>query len=105
MQNMNHMLKQAQKLQQEMLKVQAELEQKEFSFRAGGDMVAVTVNGKKEVKSITLNKDVVDPNDLEMLQDLIVSAVNGAIQKANDEMNAGMKDLTKGLNLPSGFSL
>ena len=105
MNNMEQMIKQAQKMQQEMMRNQKELEKKEFSGVAGGDMVHVTVSGKKEVKNIRLSKEVVDPKDIEMLQDLIVSATNSALQKAGDEANIGLKHLTQGMNLPPGLSL
>ena len=79
--NMN-MIKQAQKLQQDMLKMQAEVEEKEYEASAGGGVVTARVNGKKELLSISIEPDAVDPEDVEMLQDLIVAAVNEAIRKA-----------------------
>ena len=101
MNQMNNMLKQAQKLQQEMLKAQQELETKEFSASSGGDLVTVVINGKKEAKKIKISKEVVDPKEIEVLEDLIVSAYNSAIAKADEEAKGGLQDLTKGLNLPN----
>ena len=96
--NMN-MIKQAQKMQQDMQKMQAELEEKEYTARSGGGVVEAVVNGKKELKAITIDPDAVDPEDVEMLQDLIVAAVNEAIRTAETEMSANMSKLTGGLNL------
>lgn len=84
--NMNTLMQQAKKMQEQMLKAQEELEQTEVIGKAGGDMVTVTMNGKKEIKSIKLNKAAVDPDDVEMLEDLIIVAINDASQKA-DELN------------------
>ncbi len=97
---MNNMLKQAQKLQQEMLKAQQKLENKEFSASSGGDLVTVTINGKKEAKKIKISKEVVDPKEVEVLEDLIVSAYNSAIAKADEEAKSGLQGLTKGFNIP-----
>lgn len=96
--NMN-MIKQAQKMQQDMLKVQAEAEEKEYEASAGGGVVKATVNGKKELVSVTIDPAAVDPEDVEMLQDLIVAAVNEAIRKAETSMADSMSKLTGGLNL------
>lgn len=97
--NMN-MLKQAQKMQQDMQRIQAELEAKEYTAQAGGGVVSATVSGKRELVSITIDPEAVDPEDVEMLQDMIVAAVNEAIRTAEGEMAAGMQQLTGGLNLP-----
>ena len=87
--NMN-MIKQAQKMQQDMQKMQAELEEKEYSAKAGGGVVEAVVTGKRELKSITIDPDAVDPEDVEMLQDLIVAAVNEALRTAETDMSTNM---------------
>ncbi len=96
--NMN-MIKQAQKMQAEMLKMQAEMEEKTFSAQAGGGMVTAVVNGKYELVSIEIDPEAVDPEDVEMLQDMVVAAVNEAMRAAQNAANAGMSKLTGGLNL------
>ena len=85
--NMNALMQQAKKMQEQMQKAQEELEQAEIVGKAGGEMVVVTMNGKKEIKSIKLDKTAVDPDDIEMLEDLIIVAIKDASQKA-DEMSA-----------------
>ena len=97
--NMN-MIKQAQKMQQDMLKAQEELETKTYEAGAGGGVVSATVSGKKELVSVTIDPEAVDPDDVEMLQDLIVAAVNEALRKASDDASSQMSKLTGGLNLP-----
>ena len=99
--NMN-MIKQAQKMQQDMLKMQQELQEKEYQAAAGGGVVSATVNGKHELKSLTIDPEAVDPEDVEMLQDLIISAVNEALRQAEEAMDGKMNALTSGLGL-SGF--
>ena len=96
--NMN-MIKQAQKMQQEMLKMQAEMEEKKYDATAGGGMVKATVNGKHEVMGIEIDPEAVDPEDVEMLCDMIKAAVNEAFRKAEADMNAGMSKITGGMNL------
>lgn len=96
--NMN-MIKQAQKMQQDMMKMQTELEEKEYEASAGGGVVTAKVNGKKELISITIDPEAVDHEDVEMLQDMIVAAVNEAIRKADSSMAESMSKLTGGLNL------
>ncbi len=96
--NMN-MIKQAQKMQQEMLKMQEEMEQKLYTASAGGGVVEASVNGKHEVKSLTIDPEAVDPDDVEMLQDLIIAAVNEAMRAAESDAAASMSKLTGGLNL------
>ena len=93
-----NMMKQAQKMQEEFLKMQQELENTEFSATAGGGAVKATMVGTRSLKSIEISPDAVDPDDVEMLQDLIVAAVNEAISKADDATNAAMSKLT-----PMGF--
>lgn len=84
--NMNALMQQAKKMQEQMAKAQEELEQAEIVGKAGGEMVTVTMNGKKEIKSIKLDRTAVDPDDVEMLEDLIIAAINDASSKA-DEMS------------------
>ncbi len=100
--NMN-MLKQAQKMQQDMLKMQEEMESREYDASAGGGMVKAVVNGKHEVLSLTINPEAVDPEDVEMLQDMVVAAVNEAMRKAESEAAQNMSKLTGGLNLGGLF--
>ena len=97
--NMN-MIKQAQKMQENMQKMQAELEAKEYSAQAGGGVVSATVTGKRELVSMTIDPEAVDPEDVEMLQDMIVAAVNEAIRSAETDMADNMRQITGGLNLP-----
>ena len=103
MPNMNNMMKQAQKMQKEMKKKQEELEQQEFEASAGGGAVTVKITGKKEVVSIQINEDVVDPDDVEMLQDLIMAAVNEGIRTAEDTVNKEMEKVTGDMNMPGLF--
>ena len=101
--NMNQMIKQAQKMQEQMLKMQEEMEIKTFTADAGGGAVSATVNGKKELLDIVLKEEVVDPDDIEMLQDLILAAVNEAMRKAEKDSEAQMGSLTGGMNIPGLF--
>ena len=98
--NMNNMIRQAQKMQQDMIKAQEELESKSYEAGAGGGVVTAVVSGKKELVSVTIDPEAVDPDDVEMLQDLIVAAVNEAMRKANEGVASQMSRLTGGLNLP-----
>ena len=98
--NMQGMIRQAQKMQEDMAKIQAELEEREFSATAGGGAVQVVMTGKKELKSVTLQPEVVDPEDIEMLQDLIVAAVNEAIRTVEETTNNEMGKVTSGLSIP-----
>jgi DNA-binding YbaB/EbfC family protein len=100
--NMGNMMKQMQKMQKQMETLQAELDVKEVEASAGGGAVSVTVNGKKEILNIVIEESVVDPEDIEMLQDLVMAAVNEAMRKAEDMMTQGMKKVTGGMNIP-GF--
>jgi hypothetical protein len=100
MKNMGNMMKQAQKLQSKMLKLQEELAEKTVETTAGGGMVKVVANGRQHILSITIEKEVVDPDDVEMLQDLILAAVNDALNKAQEMVTAEMSKLTGGLNIP-----
>ena len=101
--NMNNLIKQAQKFQKQMEDMQKELENKTFDASVGGGAVTATVSGKKQLVSIKINPEVVDPDDVEMLQDLIVSACNEALKKAEDETADGMKKATGGMNIPGMF--
>ena len=101
--NMSNLMKQAQRMQRQMEEGQKELETKEFTAAAGGGAVEVTVTGKKEVVKVKLSEEVVDPEDIEMLQDLIVAATNEALRKAEEENAAMMNRMTGGLG--GGFPL
>ena len=94
--NMNNLMKQAQRMQRQMEEGQKELETKEFTATAGGGAVEVTVTGKKEVVRVKLSEEVVDPDDIEMLQDLIVAATNEALKMAEDANNEMMGKMTGG---------
>ena len=97
--NMQQLMKQAQRMQENMQKKQAELNEREFSAAAGGGMVKVTVNGAREVLSVQIDPQCVDPDDVEMLQDLVLSAVNGALKEAAAAVEQEMGRLTGGMNL------
>ena len=101
--NQAAMLKQAQKMQQEMLRMQQEQEAKTFTAKSGGGMVAATVNGKHELVELTVNPEAVDPEDVEMLQDMIIAALNEAMRAADNEAANNMSKLTGGLNLGGLF--
>ena len=101
--NMNNILKQAQKMQENMQKMQEELESKELEASVGGGAVTVKVNGKKEVLDITIKPEVVDPDDIEMLQDLVLSAVNEALRNVEDMQASQMNKVTGGMNIPGLF--
>lgn len=95
--NMNNLMKQAQRMQRQMEESQKEMETKEFSAKAGGGAVEVVVNGSKEVLKVTLTPEVVDPDDIEMLQDLIVAATNEALKSVDEANQAMMSKMTGGL--------
>ena len=102
--NMNNLMKQAQRMQRQMEETTKELESKEFTASAGGGAVEVTVSGKKEVLSVKLSEEVVDPVDIEMLQDLIVAATNEALRKMEEESQSQMSKITGGLGgMGGGF--
>ena len=101
--NMQSMLKQAQKMQEDMQNAQAELEAKEYTATSGGNMVSATVNGKHELIGLSINPDVVDPDDVDMLEDLVTAAVNEAIRAAVSDSEARMGAITGGMNLPGMF--
>jgi len=101
--NMNNMMKQVQKMQKEMAKLQEEIEQRTVEASAGGGVVTVVASGKKEIMSITIKPEAVDPDDVEMLQDLVTAAVNEALRKVDEMLSKEMSKLTGGLNLPGGL--
>ena len=101
--NMQQLMKQAQRMQENMQKKQEELNAREFSASSGGGMVKVTVNGAREVLSVEIDPQCVDPDDVEMLQDLVLAAVNEALRTANDTTEREMSKLTGGLNMPGLF--
>ena len=100
---MNSVITQAKKMQEEMEKVQAEMEEKVIESTVGGGVVEVKVNGKKELLSVKIKPEAVDPEDVETLEDLILVAVNDAIKKADDMMSEGMNAITGGINIPGLF--
>ncbi|MEJ2659681.1 MAG: YbaB/EbfC family nucleoid-associated protein [Desulfobacteraceae bacterium] len=100
MKGMGNMMKQAQKLQAKMLKMQEELGDRTVETSAGGGMISVVANGRQQIVSITIDKEVVDPDDVEMLQDLVLAAVNDALTKAQEMVAGEMGKLTGGFNLP-----
>lgn len=95
--NMQQLMRQAQKLQEQMAKTQEELDEKEYAAQAGGGMVSVTVTGKREVKDLQIKPECVDPEDVEMLQDMILAAVNEALRMGEDARNAEMAKMTPGM--------
>lgn len=101
--NMNQMIKQAQKMQEDMANLQADLENREFTATAGGGMVEVTIDGKHLIKNIKINPEAVDPDDIEMLEDFITIAVNEAVEKATKTSEEEMGAITGGLNIPGMF--
>ncbi len=101
--NQAAMMKQAQKMQQEMLRMQEEMENKTYSATSGGGMVTASVNGKHQVMGLEIKPEAVDPDDVEMLQDMIIAAVNEAMRAAETDANNNMARLTGGLNLGGLF--
>ena len=104
-QNMNAMLKQAQKMQEDMAALQADLDEREYDISAGGGVVGVKINGKKEILSIDIKPEIVDPDDIETLSDILVAAVNEAIKRVDDTNNAEMSKITgsMGMGMPGLF--
>ncbi|MCS5609416.1 MAG: YbaB/EbfC family nucleoid-associated protein [Candidatus Poribacteria bacterium] len=100
MMDMNNLMKQAQKMQKRMLEIQEDLANRTVETTVGGGMVTAVANGQQELVSITISPDVVDPNDVEMLEDLIVAAVNEARNKAQELMGDEMSKLTGGIKIP-----
>ena len=103
MKGMGNLMKQAQQMQQRMVKLQEEMAQKTVEASVGGGMVTVTVNGKSELLQVKIEPQVVDPDDVEMLEDLIVAGVNEALRKAQEMVAAEMSKLTGGLKIPGLF--
>ena len=101
--NMSNLMKQAQKMQKQLEESQKELEEKEFSASSGGGAVEVTISGKKQVTAVKLKEEVVDPDDIEMLEDLIMAAMNEALRKVEEETQNSMGKLTGGLGMGGGF--
>ncbi|MBR1736246.1 MAG: YbaB/EbfC family nucleoid-associated protein [Firmicutes bacterium] len=101
--NMNNLMKQAQKMQKQMEQMQEDLKTKQFEVTSGGGAVKITINGKKEIQSIKIAPDVVDPDDIEMLEDLIMTAVNEAVRQAEDAINGEVGRITGGMSMPGGL--
>ena len=100
MKGMGNMMKQAQKMQSKMVKMQEELSNKTVEATAGGGMIKVVANGKQQIVSIDIEKEVVDPDDVEMLQDLILAAINDALAKSQEMVSGEMSKITGGMNIP-----
>ncbi len=100
MRGMGNMFKQAQKLQEKMLKLQEEMSEKTVEASSGGGMVRATANGRQQITALAIDREVVDPEDVEMLQDLIIAAVNDALSRSQEMMSAEMSKLTGGMNIP-----
>ncbi len=103
MANFNNLMKQAQQMQTKLATVQKELDAREFESSAGGGMVKVKVNGKQELLDITIDKECVDPNDVEMLQDLVKTAVNQAMTESSETVSNAMSKITGGMKIPGMF--
>jgi len=101
--NMNNMMKQMQKMQKKMEKAQEDLQAMTFEATAGGGMVTVTANGSKQITDVQIKEEVVDPDDVDMLQDLILAATNDVIKQIDDKTQETMGQFTKGMNLPGMF--
>jgi len=105
MRNLGNLMKQAQQMQSKMAEMQAELEAVEMTGTSGGGMVQLTLNGKGDVKKVKIDKSVVDPEEVEVLEDLLMAAFNDARQKVNTHAETEMQKLTGGLGLPGGLKL
>lgn len=105
MKNLGQLMKQAQQMQSKMAELQEKLAEQEIEGQAGGGMVKITVNGKNEVKAVKIDPSLVDPNDVEVLEDLVLAAFNDARAKVERYSQEQMQDLTGGLNLPPGFKM
>ena len=102
-QNMNAMIRQAQKMQEDMEALQADLDEREYDISAGGGVVGVKINGKKEIISIDIKPEIVDPDDIETLSDILVAAVNEAIKRVEDTNSAEMSKITGNVGIPGLF--
>lgn len=98
--SMNKMIKQAKKMQEQIAKMQAELEERELEVSSGGGAVTVVINGKQELASIKISPEVIDPDDVEMLEDLIMAAVNEGVRQSQEMVSSEMAKITGGLNIP-----
>ncbi|MBL0388998.1 YbaB/EbfC family nucleoid-associated protein [Tumebacillus sp. ITR2] len=103
MKNMQQLMKQAQKMQEQMMKAQEELGTKTVEGTAGGGVVSIVVSGHKQVQSVTIKPEAVDPDDVEMLQDLVLAAINEAMKKVDEMTQSEMGKYTKGMNMPGLF--
>ena len=103
MANFNQLMKQAQQMQTKLATVQKELDKKEFEASAGGSMVKVKVNGKQELLEISIDKECVDPEEVEMLQDMVKGAVNQALKESQETVSNAMSKITGGMNIPGMF--
>lgn len=103
-QNMNQMIRQAQKMQDQITELQADIEAREFTATAGGGVVEVTLSGKKEIKTLNLKPEVVDPEDIETLQDLIIAAINEAVNNIEATTETEMSKITGGVSIPGMFN-
>ncbi|MDR1210241.1 MAG: YbaB/EbfC family nucleoid-associated protein [Clostridiales bacterium] len=101
--NLNNLVKQAQKMQRQMADAQEELESREFEASAGGGAVKIVLTGRKEIKSVSISPDAVDPDDVETLEDLIKAAANEAFRQADETISREMAKITGGMNLPGGL--
>ena len=101
--NMNNLMKQAQQMQQKMATLQKELEARELDVSSGGGMVKIKITGKQEILELQLDKECVDPNDIEMLQELLVTAINQSIKESQDMVQSAMSKVTGGINIPGLF--
>ena len=102
-QNMQAMIRQAQKMQEDMAALQEDLDAREYEVKAGGGVVTVNINGKKEILSIDIQPEIVDPDDIETLSDILVAAVNEAIKRVETTNSTEMDKITKGMNMPGMF--
>ena len=102
-QNMNAMIKQAQKMQEDMENLQAELDEREYDISAGGGMVNLKINGKREIVAIDIKPEIVDPDDIETLSDILIAAINEGIKRVDDTNNAEMSKITGNMGMPGLF--
>ncbi|MBP0980896.1 MAG: YbaB/EbfC family nucleoid-associated protein [Oscillospiraceae bacterium] len=102
-QNQKDLMRKAQRMQEQLAEKQAELEEREFTVTSGGGMVEVTMNGKKEIKSLNIKPEIVDPDDIEMLQDVIMAAVNEVVRQVEETTNQELGQITSGLSIPGLF--
>ena len=102
-QNQKDLMRKAQRMQEQLAEKQAELEEREFTVTSGGGMVEVAMNGKKEIKSLNIKPEIVDPDDIEMLQDVIMAAVNEVVRQVEETTNQELGQITSGLSIPGLF--